>query len=97
MRDRDPKTGKFIKGNSMGGRNKLPTEVKEMLKAAAPEACQLLIDTVRDPGVDRKLRIRCAEAILDRVYGRPAQAVTLSNEGELERMAGVVLLPARGE
>ena len=40
-------------------------------------------------------RIRCAEIILDRGYGKPVQAVDLeTNAGEA---CGVVLLPARGD
>ena len=64
-----------------------------MLKAATGDAARLLISTVNDPEAKLELRIRCAETILDRVYGRAAQpieadgAVRVILEG-LEEYAG---------
>lgn len=71
----------MLPGNKSGGRKAVPEDVKAMLAAATPDAARLLVDTVNDARVGRKLRIRCAEIVLDRVYGKPAQSVDLSTSG----------------
>ena len=67
----------FEKGQSgnPSGRPKVDKNVKEMLKAAAPKAAALLIETIEDPKVKMELRIRCAETVLDRVYGKATQPI----------------------
>ena len=67
----------FEKGKSgnPGGRKKIPDDVKEMLKGATPAACKLLCDTINDKNARIDLRIKCSEIVLDRVYGKPQQAV----------------------
>ena len=90
-----PRGRPFEKGRSgnPSGRRPVPKEVKDMLKAATGDAARLLISTVNDPEAKLELRIRCAETILDRVYGRAAQpieadgAVRVVLEG-LEEYAG---------
>ena len=71
------KTGRFSKGKSgnPSGRPATPKSVKDMLKAATKEAAQLLIDTVGNPEAKLDMRIRCAETILDRVYGKASQPI----------------------
>lgn len=71
---RDEK-GRFVVGNAGGGRKPVPDEVKEMLVAATPSAVQLLVDMMMDYGAPKDLRVRCAEVILNRVYGRPTQPI----------------------
>lgn len=89
---RDPKTGKFLPGNRSGGRPKLPDDLKEAFRAAAPDALNVLKKILMDKEAKHSDRIKCAEIILDRGYGKPVQAVDLdANTGEV----GVVLLPAR--
>ena len=80
MPENRTKTGQFAPGISgnPGGR---PTDTqetregKELLRSASPAACKLLRDTINDPGAKLELRIKCAEIVLDRVYGKPHQAV----------------------
>ena len=70
--------GQFKKGDPRrgpGGRKKVPDDVKEMLSAATPDACRLLCRTINDDEAKLELRIKCSEIVLDRVYGRPQQAV----------------------
>lgn len=63
-------------------------------RAAAPEALAVLVKILKDENAKHGDRIRCAEVILDRGYGKPVQAVDLeTNTGEV----GVVLLPPRGD
>lgn len=67
----------FEKGKSgnPGGKKKIPDDIKEMLRGATPAACKLLCDTINDPEAKTELRIKCSEIVLDRVYGKPQQAV----------------------
>ena len=77
--------GRFRPGSSGNpkGRPKLPKEVKEMFKAATADAAQLLIDTMNDPDADLKLRIDCAEKVIERVYGKPPQPIDGNVDGTL--------------
>lgn len=83
------KSGRFKKGYSgnPGGMKAMPQEVKEMLKAAAPEAVKLLTDTMHDPKAKIDLRVKCAETVLDRVYGKATQPI----EGGLDNKIEIVL------
>lgn len=90
---RDPATGRFTKGNAGGGRTQLPEELKLAFRAAAPEALDVLKKILRDENAKHSDRIKCAEIILDRGYGKPVQAVDLEHSAGGE--VGVVLLPAR--
>lgn len=64
-----------------------------MLAAATPAAAQRLIDALdaldgSEP--DHDLRIKAANAILDRVYGRPVQAVAGEDGGGIRIDVGIV-------
>ena len=67
------------KGQS-GGRKKIPEDAKAMLKAATPAAVKLLIDTLNNPEEKTETRVRCAETVLDRVYGKANQPIDLGGE-----------------
>lgn len=89
---RDPVTGRFVKGYGGGGRPKMPEELKEAFQFAAPEALEVLKRILLDESAQHRDRIRCAEIILDRGYGKPVQAVDLEHS---TAEVGVVLLPPR--
>lgn len=78
--------GRFVKGVSGNpkGMKAMPQEVREMLKAAAPEAVKLLTDTMNDPTAKADLRVRCAETVLDRVYGKATQPIEGSMDNHIE-------------
>ena len=82
------KPWQFQKGKSgnLSGRPKADPNVKEMLKAAVPDAVELLIETMNDPMVKIELRIRCAETVLDRVYGKATQPI----EGAVVNLAAQI-------
>lgn len=69
--------GRFAKGVSgnAGGRPKVPEELREAFREACPVALKTLVRVVKDPKAKDADRIRAAEAILDRGYGKPVQAV----------------------
>ncbi len=46
-----------------------------MLCATAPDAAEVLIGILNDDAAPLSLRVKCAEIILDRGYGKPRQAV----------------------
>ena len=71
---RDEK-GRFIKGISGNPSGKPPVaaEVKEMFRNATIPAVQLLIDTINDIEAKQETRIRCAEIVLDRMFGKAVQ------------------------
>lgn len=82
MAENRDSAGRFIKGASGNpkGRRKMPDEVKEMLKGATANAARLLIETMADESAPLKLRLDCAGAVMDRVYGRPTQPI----DGEID-------------
>jgi hypothetical protein len=65
-------------------------EMRELLKAATPRAIKALIDCLDDP--DGRTRIQAANSLLDRLYGKPSQAITDDEGGPLR--VGVYILPA---
>jgi hypothetical protein len=95
---RDPSTGRFVAGNGGGGRKAISHEVRAMLEAKTPDAAQRLIDALdADRPVvvgngphatvemvpDHDTRMKAAEAILNRLYGKPTVAVTGEDGGPL--------------
>lgn len=79
------KAGRFVQGNraNPSGRPKLPQDVKEMFRAATPDAAKLLIDTMQNQQADLKLRVDCAQRIIERVYGKPTQPIDGSMDGQI--------------
>lgn len=74
---RDEASGRFVKGWKGGGRKKIPDEVKELLQAATPDAVRFLAALVNDDTAKDTDRVKAAEIILDRVYGKPQQSVDI--------------------
>ena len=71
MTDRDEK-GRFVKGNKAGGRKPLPKELTEDIRANAMEAISTIISLMKNKRVSAGVRLACAEYLLDRGYGKPA-------------------------
>ncbi len=57
-----------------GGRPKLPNEVKELARAASEKAISRAIELMDSP--DENVALKAISTVLDRGYGKPAQAVT---------------------
>jgi len=69
----------------------MPDELKEAFKAAAPKALQTLMD-ILDNGDKNADRLRAAEVLLDRGYGKPVQAI----EAEITDLRPIVFDAALG-
>ena len=65
------KNGRFVAGNSGGGRPKIPADVKEAIRAACPEAVQFLIELMRNTREKTAYRLDAAKTLLERGYGKP--------------------------
>jgi hypothetical protein len=63
---------KGVSGNP-GGRPKLPADVREMFRAKAPEAFEVLCKHLH--ASDPRVCVSAATQILDRAYGRPVQSI----------------------
>ncbi|MET3929569.1 HEAT repeat protein [Lysobacter sp. OAE881] len=74
----------FQKGQSgnPGGRPKEDAEIKALARAAGPEAIDKLLELLR--GDDRRTALAAAQALLDRGFGKPAQAITGDEGGPIE-------------
>lgn len=73
--------GQFVSGNNLShGRPATPPEVKEMLKAAVPDAVRRLVGVMNDPKAQDRDRIKCAEIIIERVYGKTPQPICGAEE-----------------
>ena len=71
---RDEK-GRIMPGHSLNpqGRPTLPAEVRSVLQAGSQRAAEKLVELVESS--DPRVAAAAATAVLDRLFGRPAQAV----------------------
>lgn len=73
------------KSGNPNGRPKIPAEVRDLARALSVEAIETHADIMRDIGAPPAARGASANAILDRAWGKAAQAVTGENgEGPVE-------------
>lgn len=72
--------GQFVSGHHMG-RPMTPEELRTRVRALCPTAVDVLSSIVASNGAKESDRIRAAEVLLDRGYGRPAQSVDVSGSG----------------
>ena len=69
--------GRFTAGWKGGGRPKMPEEMKQAFKDLTPAALKALAKIVNNEDARDADRIRAAEVILDRGWGKPTQAVDM--------------------
>ena len=70
--------GRFAKGNPGGGRPRNTQEQKDALQQIrdlAPTAAEEMRRILTDPEESSALKVRIAEIVLDRTYGKPRQDV----------------------
>ena len=73
---RDDK-GRFVKGTvpcRSGGRKPIPPEIKQLFTSMVPEVVSKIHEIILTSD-DNKLVLDAAKIVLDRVYGKPLQAV----------------------
>jgi len=89
-------------GRPAGAKNKATAEVKaaiaDLLSPHVPRAIQTLID-VMENGSSESARVAAAQAIFDRVYGKPIQAVGGPDGGpiQVQMIRRVIVDPAADE
>ena len=76
--------GRFTPGNKVGGRKKIPQDVRDMFKAATPAAAGLLIKTIDNEDAPLALRMDAAKTVIDRVYGKATQPIDGSLDATLQ-------------
>lgn len=88
----------WVKGQSgnPGGRPGVPQGVRELAREKSVEAMRTLIRHLKDK--NPRVAILAANAILDRAYGKPAQAITGEDgEGAARLVIEVVRFGAQTE
>ena len=68
----------------------MPPDLKRSFQEAGVDSLRVLLSILQDEEARAADRIRAAEIILDRGYGRPGQSVELSGETSA---AGVIIIP----
>lgn len=64
-------------GRRKGSLNKLTADVKALAAKHGPDAIEALVDIAADVDQPAAARVSAANALLDRGFGKPAQAVDL--------------------
>jgi hypothetical protein len=89
---------KWVKGQSgnPGGRRKQDYRIRELAQQYTMEALATL-RSIMKKSIDDRARVAAANAILDRGYGKPAQAIDLSaKDGSLADMFRNAVRSANG-
>lgn len=83
--------GRFKKGQSgnAGGRPKTAKEVREIARKYGPQAVRFLYECMSSGDVKDNVRVAAAVALLDRGYGKPAQAIVGDDDAPPVRVAVV--------
>lgn len=82
VQGRDEK-GRFTSGNKGGGRPRVPEELRSAFQKFSSDALDVLVEIMSSPGAKDADRIRAAEVILDRGWGKAPQSVDLETGGTL--------------
>ncbi|MBQ3399582.1 MAG: hypothetical protein IJG37_01185 [Synergistaceae bacterium] len=92
MELRDSK-GRFMPGNpSKGSRpKKIPEELREAFKELVPRSVEVIAEILNNRKTKSNVRLEAVKVVLDRVYGKPAQAqdITLDVSGSLDLTAQI--------
>lgn len=64
-----------------GGRPKIPEEFKQLAKENSLVALQKVIEILNNPKSKNSERLKAAEIIMDRAWGKPTQSTEISGPG----------------
>ena len=64
-----------------GGRPKAIAEVVELAREHTTNAIEKLVEIINNPKANAQARVKAIEVLLDRGYGRPAQALDVTGMG----------------
>jgi hypothetical protein len=86
----------FPKGTSgnPSGRQKIPEDVKQLARGLTKEAIGCLAAVMRDVTAPPSARVRAAEVILDRAWGRPETSATIRVPSDLRDLSTAEILVA---
>ena len=73
--------GRKTGGRKKGTPNKVQSPIKEAAREYTPEALETLAAVMQDEKQPAAARVSAANAILDRAYGKPKQALIGDDEG----------------
>jgi len=76
----------FIKGQSgnPGGRKSLDPDVKAMFSPHLPAAIEAVLSCLKSK--DEGIRLKASNMVLERVVGKPAQAVQISGDSPFDNI-----------
>lgn len=83
--------GKKTGGRLKGSPNKVAAEIKALAQKHGPEMIEGLLAMARDENTPHAARIAAQREVLDRGFGKPAQAITgEGGEGPVEQIIQVI-------
>jgi len=93
--------GRYVRGASgnptgrNAGRPAIPVDVREMAKLHSAEALEFILATMRNAAVPYRIRVLCAELIIERGHGKALAPVAPSTAVNILNVAGLAgLSPA---
>ncbi len=95
MNNNQDEKGRFKKGNTCGGRKKIPEEFSDAVLSYSNEALQTIVRIMKSKKESASVRLRAAQYLLDRGFGYPQATVFEENtiipdDGFLEALQGQI-------
>ena len=86
----------FSKGKSgnPSGRPKIPDDVKELARGLTKEAIATLATVMRDAEAPHSARVRAAETLLDRAWGKPETSANIRINHDARDLSTAEILAA---